>query len=147
VGTEANRRPQKEWSKSWQYVPCGQSQEGGNRTYISVWIKYRRIQDFQATVEKVLKCLSEDKKDVRKGDWTNKEVSPLTYFPASSIPIVHSLLVMRKSAWLESNPAHRGGSNAPFALEMIFTLTTTRRLRSFLNHWSTNVCVAHRSTS
>lgn len=29
----------------------------------------------QATVEKVLKCLTEDSKDVRKGEWTNKEVS------------------------------------------------------------------------
>ena len=29
----------------------------------------------QATVEKVLKCISEDNKDVRKGEWGNKEVS------------------------------------------------------------------------
>ena len=36
-----------------------------------------RSQRFQATVEKVLKCLSDDKKDVRKGDWSNKEVSRL----------------------------------------------------------------------
>jgi len=34
----------------------------------------RKSQRFQATVEKILKCLGEDKKDVRKGDWTNKEV-------------------------------------------------------------------------
>jgi obg-like ATPase 1 len=28
-----------------------------------------------ATVEKVLKCISEDNKDVRKGEWNSKEVS------------------------------------------------------------------------
>lgn len=33
----------------------------------------------QATVEKVLKTLTVDSKDVRKGEWTNKEAS---FFPS-----------------------------------------------------------------
>ncbi len=44
-----------------------------------------RSQRFQATVEKVLKCLNEDKKDVRKGDWTNKEVSLWTFLLDTSL--------------------------------------------------------------
>jgi obg-like ATPase 1 len=28
-----------------------------------------------ATVERILKCLTEDNRDVRKGTWNNKEVS------------------------------------------------------------------------
>jgi hypothetical protein len=111
------------------------------------WV-HERTQDLQATVEKVLKCLNDDKKDVRKGDWTNKEVSRSSYSPFfPPVPFVHSFLVMRKSALLESNPAHRGGSNAPFAVEMIFVLTTTRYLLLFSNGWDTNFPVAYRSTS
>jgi len=34
----------------------------------------------QATVEKVLKTLNVDAKDVRKGEWTNKEASLLSIF-------------------------------------------------------------------
>lgn len=33
----------------------------------------------QATVEKILKTLTVDKKDIRKGEWTNKEVRILIY--------------------------------------------------------------------
>ena len=38
-------------------------------------------------MEKVLKMLTEEKKDVRKGDWTNKEVRPSLFdsAPYSSI--------------------------------------------------------------
>ena len=113
-----------------------------------VYWTHRRTDDFQATVEKVLKCLNEDKKDVRKGDWTNKEVNHLISLPpALPFPLVHSLLVMTKSMLLESNPAHRGGSNAPHAFEINFVLTTTQRLRSFLNDRNTDVSITYRSTS
>lgn len=33
---------------------------------------------YQATVEKIYKCLTEDNKDVRKGEWNNKEVRLLS---------------------------------------------------------------------
>jgi hypothetical protein len=75
-----------------------------------------RTQVFQATVEKVLKCLSEDQKDARKGDWTNKEVGLLIILPGR---LLFPFFEMTKSVLLESNPARRGGSNAPIALEMI----------------------------
>jgi hypothetical protein len=37
----------------------------------------------KATVEKVLKTLTTEKRDVRKADWTNKEVG--SYYPLSLI--------------------------------------------------------------
>lgn len=40
-----------------------------------------------ATVEKIYKCLTEENKDVRKGTWTNKEVSAFNPSPA---PLAHS---------------------------------------------------------
>ena len=59
----------------------------------------------QNTVEKILKCLTEENKDVRKGTWTNKEVSTgvwlihLNSVPlAPSIPLLlnyHGRLVLR----------------------------------------------------
>lgn len=53
-------------------------------------------------MEKIYKCLTEESKDVRKGEWNNKEVScHFIYFR-----------VMKKSVLLD-NPARRGGSNAP----------------------------------
>ena len=47
---------------------------------LASWASYI-FDALQATVEKVLKCLTEDNKDVRKGEWTNKEVN----FSASGI--------------------------------------------------------------
>jgi AMMECR1 domain-containing protein len=56
---------------------------------------------FEATVERILAHLNQGK-DVRKGDWNNKEVN------------IHSLFIFVtiKSCKLD-NPALRGGSNAP----------------------------------
>ncbi|KAH9068258.1 P-loop containing nucleoside triphosphate hydrolase protein [Lactarius deliciosus] len=62
-----------------------------------------------ATVEKVLKCLSEDSKDVRKGDWTNKEIdcrqlvlSLLTAKPKDYIRKKNKWLP-RIKAWIDAN--------------------------------------------
>ncbi|KAN0120887.1 P-loop containing nucleoside triphosphate hydrolase protein [Russula decolorans] len=60
-----------------------------------------------ATVEKVLKCLSDDKKDVRKGDWTNKEidvVNGLSLLTAKPVTYLVNLsekdYVRKKNKWL-----------------------------------------------
>jgi len=60
-----------------------------------------------ATVEKVLKCLGEDKKDVRKGDWTNKEidvVNGLSLLTAKPVTYLVNLsekdYVRKKNKWL-----------------------------------------------
>jgi hypothetical protein len=46
----------------------------------------------QGTVEKVWKCLTEENKDVRKGSWTNKEVSE-TSSPSSATAVPFSRAV------------------------------------------------------
>ena len=115
-----------------------------------MYCAHRGTNDFQATVEKVLKCLSDDKKDVRKGEWTNKEVNPLISFPAplaSSFPPRTFVVCDDKEHVARINPARRGGSNAPYAFEIVFVLTTTQRLRPFLNDQNTDADIAHRSTS
>jgi obg-like ATPase 1 len=60
-----------------------------------------------ATVEKVLKCVSEDKKDVRKGDWTNKEidvVNGLSLLTAKPVTYLINLserdYIRKKNKWL-----------------------------------------------
>ncbi|KAI0059207.1 hypothetical protein BV25DRAFT_1962549 [Artomyces pyxidatus] len=60
-----------------------------------------------ATIEKVLKCLTEDKKDVRKGDWTNKEidvVNSLSLLTAKPVTYLVNLserdYVRKKNRWL-----------------------------------------------
>jgi len=60
-----------------------------------------------ATVEKVLKCLSDDKKDVRKGDWSNKEidvVNGLSLLTAKPVTYLVNLsekdYVRKKNKWL-----------------------------------------------
>jgi hypothetical protein len=52
----------------------------------------------QAVVEKVLKVLTVDQKDIRKADWNNKEVGIMT-------PFILPFDTMKKSAMLD-NPAH-----------------------------------------
>jgi hypothetical protein len=63
----------------------------------------------QITVEKILKTLTVDGKDVRKADWTNKEVN--SPYPLSCVT---SQLDDEKEHPLD-NPALRGGSNAPYS--------------------------------
>jgi hypothetical protein len=82
-----------------------------------------RSQRFQATVEKVLKCLNEDRKDVRKGDWTNKEVSLWTLLSTPPF-LVHLLLVMTKSMLLESTQLVEAGVTPQHAYEIFFFLST-----------------------
>ncbi|KAI0293786.1 P-loop containing nucleoside triphosphate hydrolase protein [Russula brevipes] len=60
-----------------------------------------------ATVEKVLKCLSEDQKDARKGDWTNKEidvVNGLSLLTAKPVTYLVNLsekdYIRKKNKWL-----------------------------------------------
>ncbi|QRV89837.1 hypothetical protein RhiJN_17855 [Ceratobasidium sp. AG-Ba] len=60
-----------------------------------------------ATVEKIHKCLTVDNKDVRKGDWTNKEievVNTLTLLTAKPITYLVNLsekdYVRKKNKWL-----------------------------------------------
>ncbi|KAI9510734.1 P-loop containing nucleoside triphosphate hydrolase protein [Russula earlei] len=59
------------------------------------------------TVEKVLKCLEEDKKDVRKGDWSNKEidvVNGLSLLTAKPVTYLVNLsekdYIRKKNKWL-----------------------------------------------
>lgn len=57
-------------------------------------LEMKKLKEEQATVEKILEMLK-DGKDVRKGDWSPKEVSPR--MPISSF---HIFLVMTKSTML-----------------------------------------------
>jgi hypothetical protein len=88
-------------------------------------MRIERVGDYngyQATVEKVLKFLGEDKKDVRKGDWTNKEVSLLTS-PLSRPFLVHSFPEMTKSMLLETQLIEAGVTPQQ-AFEISFFLST-----------------------
>ncbi|KAI0249815.1 P-loop containing nucleoside triphosphate hydrolase protein [Lactifluus subvellereus] len=83
-----------------------------------------------ATVEKVLKCLSEDKKDVRKGDWTNKEIdvvnglSLLTAKPVTYLVNLSEKDYTRKKnkwlprikAWIDAN--NPGDPLIPFSVAL-----------------------------
>ncbi|KAK1928047.1 putative cytoplasm protein [Papiliotrema laurentii] len=83
-----------------------------------------------ATVEKILKTLTEDNKDVRKGTWTNKEVeviNGLTLLTAKPITYLVNLserdFVRKKNKWLpkikawidENNP---GDQLIPFSVAL-----------------------------
>jgi len=60
-------------------------------------------------VEKIFKTLAVDQKDIRKGDWTNKEAS--TQFSIRQHdPMPY---MMTKSFKLELTQLVEGGSNAP----------------------------------
>jgi obg-like ATPase 1 len=61
----------------------------------------------QGTAEKVLKTLTVDAKDVRKADWSNKEVST-----PQMIQYLSSIHYDEKEHYAR-NPARRRGSNAP----------------------------------
>lgn len=64
-----------------------------------------------ATVEKIYKILTEENKDVRKGTWTNKEVSAVRFNSASH---TSPSCLMRKCR-ARSNPARRG-QNWPYEI-------------------------------
>ncbi|EIN04942.1 cytoplasmic protein [Punctularia strigosozonata HHB-11173 SS5] len=81
-----------------------------------------------ATVEKVLKCISEDNKDVRKGDWNGKEIEvinglqlltakPVTYL----VNLSEKDFIRKKNKWLPKIKAwideHNPGDNLiPFSV-------------------------------
>lgn len=69
-------------------------------------LEMRKMMEEQATVEKVLAMLKEGK-DVRKGDWSAKEVSPESVLLSHSRP---SLYMMTKSLALDIIPALRMAS-------------------------------------
>ncbi|ORY28969.1 P-loop containing nucleoside triphosphate hydrolase protein [Naematelia encephala] len=95
------------------------------------------------TVEKILKCLTEDNKDVRKGTWTNKEVeviNGLTLLTAKPITYLVNLserdFVRKKNKWLpkikgwidEHNP---GDALIPFSValeERLVSMTEEEKL-------------------
>jgi len=60
----------------------------------------------QAVIEKVLKTLTVDSKDIRKAEWNNKEVGIFRV----------SVYCVTKKSFVLDNPALRGGSNAPHNL-------------------------------
>ena len=99
----------------------------------------------QATVEKVLKTLSEDAKDVRKCDWSNKEVSS-TRFPPLLCTIV---TMMIKSSRLDQTQLIEAGVTPQHAFEIKFLLNPPRFLHSrFRVTWKVDdATVIHRSTS
>jgi hypothetical protein len=70
---------------------------------------------YQATVEKILKVLTVDSKDVRKADWNNKEVGDVSS-SCRRILAFHD----EKEHICSINPARRGGSNAPISFEIPF---------------------------
>ena len=51
---------------------------------LSSQLFYPLLTTFKATQERILKLLKEDGKDVRKGEWNNKEVGPFYRFSFSS---------------------------------------------------------------
>ena len=65
---------------------------------ISLHILLCILSALQAVVEKVLKVLTVDQKDIRKADWNNKEVGVMA-------PFFLLFDTMKKSAMLD-NPAH-----------------------------------------
>ncbi|KAF7967282.1 hypothetical protein HWV62_34993 [Athelia sp. TMB] len=83
-----------------------------------------------ATVERVLKCLTEDNKDVRKGDWNNKEidvVNGLTLLTAKPITYLVNLsekdYIRKKNKWLAKIKAwidtnNPGDSLIPFSVAL-----------------------------
>ena len=77
----------------------------------------------QATVEKVLKFISEDKKDVRKGDWSNKEVSSTRFLLHPPLPCI-SVALMIKSSRLDQTQLVEAGVTPQHAFE----------ITSFLSH-------------
>ncbi|KAI0297305.1 P-loop containing nucleoside triphosphate hydrolase protein [Multifurca ochricompacta] len=78
-----------------------------NRSLGSTSLADKAKKEEIATVEKVLKCLNEDKKDVRKGDWTNKEidvVNGLALLTAKPVTYLVNLsekdYIRKKNKWL-----------------------------------------------
>ncbi|KZP27406.1 hypothetical protein FIBSPDRAFT_1040237 [Athelia psychrophila] len=83
-----------------------------------------------ATVEKVLKIISEDNKDVRKGEWTNKEieiVNSMTLLTAKPITYLVNLsekdYIRKKNKWLAKIKAwidtnNPGDSLIPFSVAL-----------------------------
>jgi hypothetical protein len=67
-------------------------------------------------VEKILKVITVDNKDVRKVDWNNKEVGDVLS-SCRKILIFHD----EKEHICSINPARRGGSNAPISFEILFS--------------------------
>lgn len=131
MGAEAVRRPQEDRPESRQQLSCGQSEKGGNRKCNQfARIHATKCACTQATVEKVLKSLSEDKKDVRKGDWTNKEVSSAR-FPFHPLPCT-IVALMTKSSRLDQTQLVEAGVTPQHAFEITFLLNTPRFLHFFI---------------
>ncbi|ETW82961.1 hypothetical protein HETIRDRAFT_433700 [Heterobasidion irregulare TC 32-1] len=87
-----------------------------------------------ATVEKVLKMLTEEKKDVRKGDWTNKEievVNSLSLLTAKPVTYLVNLsekdYIRKKNKWLAKIKAWIDTNN-PGDMLIPFSVSLEQRL-------------------
>lgn len=60
---------------------------------------------YKATIEKIYKTLTEDQKDVRKADWTNKEVSFALFLTESVFSFLLVLYCDEKERKARINPA------------------------------------------
>ncbi|CAD6574309.1 MAG: hypothetical protein TREMPRED_001081 [Tremellales sp. Tagirdzhanova-0007] len=102
----------------------------GSKNLGSVSLADKIKKEEMNTVEKILKCLTEENKDVRKGTWTNKEVeiiNGLTLLTAKPITYLVNLserdFVRKKNKWLakikswidEHNP---GDALIPFSVSL-----------------------------
>lgn len=91
-------------------------------------LEMRKLMEEQATVEKILQMLKEGK-DVRKGDWSAKEVSSYS----TSLPTPHSsLYMMTKSLVLDIIPALR------MASFQSHVETILRRIPTLIKHYRHN---------
>lgn len=77
-------------------------------------LEMKKLKEEQSIVESVLSCLVDEKKDVRKKNWGNKEVrcdwGVFSLFFGFEHFVQHNPFMMIKSTCTRINPAHRTAS-------------------------------------